>query len=66
MNHWTFESWGSEFPPINCDDVCNAANELIDAYAQEHDERDTNEYNERLWEEFCATGTVNGISATYE
>ena len=55
---WTLESWGADYPPENADEIISKANELIEAYAADHDEDETRNYSETLWERFCATGEV--------
>ena len=55
---WTIESWGSDYPPENANEVINMANELIEAYAAEHDEDETANYSESLWERFCVSGNL--------
>lgn len=45
--HWTLDSWGSEYPPENAEDIIAAANARIDAYAETHDDAETENYSER-------------------
>lgn len=56
--YWTIESWGSEYPPENAEEIIDRANELIEAYAEDHDEEDVAEYSERLWNNYCTTGNL--------
>ena len=57
--YWSMESWGSDYPPENADEIISKANELIEAFAAEHDEDETAAYSEMLWERYCETGKVN-------
>lgn len=56
--YWSEESWGSEYPPENADEIISKANELIGEYAETHDEDETAAYSERLWEQYCMDGKV--------
>lgn len=56
--YWSLESWGSDYAPENADEIINRANELIDAYAETHDEEETAAYSERLWDAYCTTGKI--------
>lgn len=60
MEHylWTSESWGSGCPPENYEEIISAANELIEAYAETHDEDDTVEYSAWLWDCYCTRGEL--------
>lgn len=62
---WTLESWGSEYPPENADEIIEKANEKLTEYARQHywdvcREDDLHDYSDRLWERYCATGAVEG------
>lgn len=56
--HWTTDSWGSAFPPANVDDICNAANALIDAAAERGGEVAAEVISERLWESWICRGNM--------
>lgn len=56
--HWSIESWGSEYPPENAEEIIDRANAMIDAYAETHDEDAAEEYSNRLWETYCTTGAL--------
>lgn len=67
--YWSVESWGSDYPPVNADEIITKANEMIDKYSADHpdyDERDINDYSESLWETFRQTNELDGIVAEYE
>lgn len=56
---WTYESFGSDFLPEDADEVIDHANELIEAYAAEHDDLDmVKNYSEKLWDEYCSRPLV--------
>ena len=55
---WSLESWGSDYPPENAEEIISAANEMIAAYAKTHDEDEAAAYSEKLWDRYCATGKV--------
>lgn len=57
--YWTLESWGDAYPPENADEIIERANCLIAAYAETHDEEETANYSERLWEHYCSTGRID-------
>ena len=61
-SHWTIESWGSEYPPVNYQAILDAANALIDAC----DQSEAAEYSESLWETYCATDSVGGVTSIWE
>ena len=59
MKHlWSIESWGSDYPPENADEIISKANDLIEAYAEDHDEDEVNNFSETLWERYCSTGNI--------
>lgn len=59
MNYyWTLESWGDAYPPENADEIIERANDLIEAYAENHDEEEVSEYSNGLWERYCSTGEI--------
>ena len=51
---WTLESWGSDYPPENANEIICHGNNLIDAFAETHDEDETAAYSEWLWELYCS------------
>ena len=53
--YWSMESWGSDYPPENADEIISKANEMIEAFASDHGDDETAEYSEKLWERFCMT-----------
>ena len=64
IGHWNKRSWGTETPPENVYDLMNKANDLIDVFHVQHgfDSDLTREYSNDLWEQYCRTGKVKGIS----
>lgn len=56
--YWTIESWGDAFPPENADSIIDRANELIAAYSETHDDDETANYSEQLWDRYCTTGEI--------
>ena len=56
---WSLDSWGADYPPENADEVINMANAKIEAYATDHDEDETKNYSESLWEAYCMNGRVD-------
>ena len=59
--YWTLESWGADYPPKNADEIINAANELLDAYAENHSENDFEVFRYSLWERYCSTGNLDTV-----
>lgn len=57
-NFWSIESWGDACPPENADEIIDRANELIEAFAESHDDEETANYSESLWERYCSTGSL--------
>lgn len=55
---WSIESWGDAYPPENADEIIDHANELIEAYAESHDDEETENFSESLWERYCHTGSL--------
>lgn len=55
---WTLESWGSDYPPENANEIIAKANKLIDAFAETHDEDETAAYSEWLWELYCSIDEI--------
>ena len=67
--YWSIESWGSDYPPVNADEIITKANEMIDQYSAGHPDygdEEIREYSESLWETFCQTNELDGIFAEYE
>lgn len=56
--YWSMESWGSDYPPENADEIIYQANEIIEAYAETHDDEETANFSSALWDHFCMTGEV--------
>lgn len=71
-NHWTIEGWGSEYPPVNCQEILDAANALIDEYADSIGEDDYNadslvwQFSQDLWEKYCDSDMVGGVASVWE
>lgn len=66
--YWTTNSWGSDYPPVNAEEIISRANELIDQYAADHpefDEMDIAQYAQSMWEDFCDSDEVGGVFAIY-
>lgn len=51
--YWTINAWGDQYPPKNADEIIDAANALIDLYAESHDEDETESFSEILWDRYC-------------
>lgn len=67
--YWSIDSWGSDYPPVNADEIISKANEMIDRYSADFPdcrEEEIREYSESLWEMFCQTNELDGIVAEYE
>lgn len=56
--YWTLEGWGSDYPPENAEEIIDHANELIEAYAEDHDKEEVYNYSSRLWDAYCMTDTL--------
>ena len=59
--YWTLDSWGSEYPPENADEIIAAANEKILDFAKVgnwNDECEIEAFSEKLWETYCSNGTI--------
>lgn len=62
--YWTLESWGSDYPPENAEEIINAANDLLDEYAKTLDadapgyDDAMQSYSDMLWEDYCRTGEI--------
>lgn len=63
--YWSTDSWGDAYPPENADDICSAANRLIDDY-ESHNPEDLQQYSNDLWEHFCNTEEVAGVKAIWK
>lgn len=55
---WTLESWGSDYPPENANEIITKANKLIATFAETHDEDETAAYSEWLWELYCSNDEI--------
>jgi len=74
IHPFTTECGGRDYPPVNADEIINTANGLISEYIADcHldlDDRcdfdDAFNYSLSLWNDFCYTGSINGITAIYE
>lgn len=56
--YWNMDSWGSDYPPENADEIISKANAMIDEYAETHDEEETANFSEALWETYCIDGII--------
>lgn len=56
--YWSVESWGSDYPPENADEIIDKANQMIEAFSADHVEDETAAFSEWLWEQFCKNGEV--------
>lgn len=59
--HWSIESFGSDYPPENADEIIARANELIDDFGVHEPycgEDEVEYFASMLWETYCATGTL--------
>lgn len=69
--YWSENSFGWGSPPDNCDEVCAAANRLIDEYFDAHPDAVLDNPSEvaddmnKIWEEFCQTDEINGVRAIW-
>lgn len=61
--HWSLESWGDAYPPENAEEIISTANDMIDAYAETHDEEEARFYSDQLFEYYCTHDTLD-ISAS--
>lgn len=67
--YWSIESWGSDYPPVNADEIISAANRVINRFAVEHPyytQDELRDYSNYLWENFCIYGEIDGVVAEYE
>ena len=55
---WSIESWGDACPPENADEIIDRANGLIETFAESHDDEETANFSESLWERYCSTGSL--------
>ena len=58
---WTLDSWGSDYPPENADEIIGAANEKITEFVKEYSWKnlwEIEQFRENLWENYCSTGNV--------
>ena len=66
--HWTHDSWGNMVPPKNADEICCAANELIDKYGAqcEYDNDEMQLFSDELWERYCDNDMIDGVRSEWE
>ena len=48
--YWSAETWGTDYPPENWREICDAANEKIDAYIKEYG---LDPYEDLDYEQIC-------------
>ena len=54
IGYWSEDSWGSDYPPDNWEEIVSRANEMIkNKYLQTRDEEETRDYSSRLWDGYC-------------
>ena len=53
IGYWSKDSWGSDYPPDNWEEIVQRANEMILKYSDRHDEEETRDYSARLWDGYC-------------
>lgn len=61
--YWNEDSWGSEQPPEDADDIIYDANEKIDDFREdfittEVDDDAVRRFSSQLWERYCSTGEI--------
>lgn len=71
MNHhyWSYDSWGNGFPPTNYEQIIAIANSMIDEWIAANPDApdyEIREFSDRLWEDYCATDTIDDVRAIYE
>lgn len=67
--YWTENSFGSGPIPVNFEEICSAANAMIDAYESENpciSDEELAIYSEQLWNSFCMTDTLGSVEAEWE
>lgn len=55
---WNMDSWGSDFPPENADEIINTANMVLRAYAKDHDDEECYGLSEKMWDLYCENEKV--------
>jgi hypothetical protein len=67
--YWSIENWIDNAPPINAEEIIEIANRKIDAFINNHcidHEREIRWYSDGLWEDFCLTDEIDGVTAIYK
>ena len=68
-NHgWSDNSWGSQYPPKNFDEICSEANMLLEEFMDKNPEATDEEicdYSRELWEQYCDTDQINGVKSIW-
>jgi len=59
MHYWSVDSFGSGPVPENYEEIIDKANEMISAYAETHDEEETENYSSKLWDRYCMTESLS-------
>ena len=66
--YWDENSWGAAVPPRNANEICEAANALIDEWLEQndYDENGAHDYSNELWEKYCSTDEVDGVKSDWD
>ena len=64
--YWDEDSWDC-VPPRNADEICDAANILIDEWLEENDDDEdgAHDYSNELWEQYCAADGIDGVRSDW-
>lgn len=68
-HYWTLESWGSDTPPANAEEIISEANALIDEFCEREPycgEDEIEYFSEQLWEHYCMNGEFPNLDEEEE
>lgn len=69
--YWNADSWGGDCPPENWEEICAAANAVIDDHINNHkidvdtisgdDAAEFDGFLRALWENYCRDDEIGGV-----
>ena len=74
--YWDENNWGSNYPPENWEEICEAANQKINNFLIENgiedpecittaQEQDLINFLSQMWADYCAADEIDGVRSKW-
>lgn len=66
--YWNEDTFGAGPIPQNLDEICSAANSMLDAYMAENadaSDEDVSNYSESLWNAYCMSDVIGSVTSIW-